>query len=414
MQNPDFSAAHSAAKTLDANDPLRDVAAQFILPKGQIYLDGNSLGCMPKAALTAVNETVQNEWAQDLITSWNKAKWFDLPTDYGDILAPLIGADMGEVVISDTTSLNIYKAIFAGLSLRPDRHVIVAEASSFPTDLYMVEGVLASRPGLEMRLEQDGNILDLIDKDTAVVLLNHVDYRTGKICDMAEITQYAQEKGAVVIWDLCHSAGNMSIDLNKNNVDLAVGCTYKYLNGGPGSPAFNFAAKRHLAAIKQPLSGWWGHAQPFEFNTEFQADHSIRKFLCGTQPILSFRAMKAGLDIFSTLSLSDIRAKSMALTSQFVTLLAEFCPELALLSPRNANQRGSQVSLTFHGAYPVVQALIKRGVIGDFRMPNVMRFGFSPLYNSHADVVKAVEIMTDILNTKTWQELRFQTRVAVT
>ncbi len=414
MQNPDFTAAHAASKTLDANDPLRDVAAQFTLPKGQIYLDGNSLGCMPKAALAAVGETMQNEWAQDLITSWNKAKWFDLPTAYGDILAPLIGADAGEVVISDTTSLNIYKAIFAGLSLRPDRHVIVAEASSFPTDLYMVEGVLASRTGLEMRLEQDGNILDLIDKDTAVVLLNHVDYRSGKICDVGKITRYAQQMGAVVIWDLCHSAGNMPIDLNKNNVDLAVGCTYKYLNGGPGSPAFNFAAKRHLTSIKQPLSGWWGHAQPFEFTTEFNADHSIRKFLCGTQPILSFRAMKAGLDIFSTLSITDIRAKSMALTSQFITLLAEFCPELELLSPRDAEKRGSQVSFAFHAAYPVVQALIERGVIGDFRMPNVMRFGFSPLYNSHADVASAVEIMHDILRNETWHAARFQTRAAVT
>ncbi|MCF6305660.1 MAG: aminotransferase class V-fold PLP-dependent enzyme, partial [Rhodobacteraceae bacterium] len=221
MQNPDFTAAHAAAKTLDANDPLREVADQFLLPKGQIYLDGNSLGCMPKAALAAVDETMQNEWARDLITSWNKAKWFELPTAYGDILAPLIGAEKGEVVISDTTSLNLYKAVFAGLSLRPDRHVIVAEASSFPTDLYMVEGVLASRQGLEMRLEQGGNILDLIDKDTAVVLLNHVDYRSGKICDVAKITRYAQETGAIVIWDICHSAGNMMIDLNRHNVDLA-------------------------------------------------------------------------------------------------------------------------------------------------------------------------------------------------
>ncbi len=414
MQNPDFTAAHAAAKTLDANDPLREVADQFLLPKGQIYLDGNSLGCMPKAALAAVDKTMQNEWARDLITSWNKAKWFDLPTAYGDILAPLIGAEKGEVVISDTTSLNIYKAVFAGLSLRPDRHIIVAEASSFPTDLYMVEGVLASCPGLEMRLEQDGNILDLIDKDTAVVVLNHVDYRSGKICDVAEITRYAQEMGAIVIWDICHSAGNMVIDLNRHNVDLAVGCTYKYLNGGPGAPAFNFAAKRHIEALKQPLSGWWGHAQPFEFKTEFNADHSIRKFLCGTQPILSFRAMKAGLDVFTPLSITDIRVKSMALTGQFINLLDQFCPELELLSPRDAEKRGSQVSLTFKGAYPVVQALIERGVIGDFRMPNVMRFGFSPLYNSHSDVSAAVEILADILGKKTWQEPRFQIRAAVT
>lgn len=404
MPNIDFSAAFAAAKTLDENDPLRDVANKFALPEGVIYLDGNSLGCMPKAAMADINATAQQEWAQDLITSWNKAKWFDLPTDYGDILAPLIGADAGEVVISDTTSINIYKALYAGLSLRPDRHVIVAEASSFPTDLYMAEGVLASRQGLEMRLEENNNILKLIDKDTAVVLLNHVDYRTGQICDVVDITEHAHKMGAVVIWDLCHSAGNMPIDLNKHNVDLAVGCTYKYLNGGPGSPAFNFAAKRHLADLKQPLSGWWGHAKPFAFETGYAPDQGIRKFLCGTQPILTFRAMKAGLDIFTPLSVNDIRAKSTALTSQFIDLLAKNCPELSLFSPRDAARRGSQVSLTFEGAYPMVQALIERGVIGDFRMPNVMRFGFSPLYNSFADVANAVEIIADILNSSTWRE----------
>ncbi len=414
MPNPDFSTAHTKAHTLDSTDLLRHVAEQFVLPEGIIYLDGNSLGCMPKSAMADITQTAQQEWANDLITSWNKAGWFDMPTDYGDILAPLIGADAGEVVISDTTSLNIYKALYAGLSLRPERHVIVAEASSFPTDLYMVEGVLASRSGLEMRLEEDGNILELIDANTAVVLLNHVDYRTGQICDVVSITEHAHKMGAVVIWDLCHSAGNMPIDLNKHNVDLAVGCTYKYLNGGPGSPAFNFAAKRHLADIQQPLSGWWGHAKPFAFDTGYSADAGIRKFLCGTQPILSFRAMKAGLDVFTPLSVTAIRAKSMSLTGFFIELVERHCPQLSVFSPRDSAQRGSQVSMNFEGAYAVIQALIERGVIGDFRMPDVMRFGFSPLYNSHADVANAVEIIADILHSGIWRNERFQTRGAVT
>ncbi|MBL4807233.1 MAG: kynureninase [Rhodobacteraceae bacterium] len=411
----DFSNAHALAKTLDQADPLGHVADQFILPDGVIYLDGNSLGCMPKAAMAAITQTAQTEWAQDLIVSWNKADWFELPTTYGDILAPLIGADTGEVVICDTTSLNVYKAIFAGLSLRPDRSVIVAETSSFPTDLYMVEGVLAARGNLSMQLaESESDLLTQITTDTAVVLLNHVDYRTGKICDVAKITRHAHEVGAIVIWDLCHSAGNMPVDLNTHNVDFAIGCTYKYLNGGPGSPAFIFAAKRHISALEQPLTGWWGHAKPFAFDQEFDAAPSIRRFLCGTQPILSFRALKAGLDVFTPLSIDDIRAKSMSLTSMFVELLSEYCPTISLLSPDDAHQRGSQVSVTFANAYPVIQALIERSVIGDFRMPNIMRFGFSPLYTSHQDVAKAVEILADILESDIWRETRFQTRGTVT
>jgi len=367
---------------------------------------------MPKAALEAVSEATQQEWATDLITSWNKAGWFDLPTVYGDKLAPVIGASAGEVAICDSTSINLYKALFAGLSLRPERHVIVAEKSSFPTDLYMVEGALASRPGLEMRLVDD--LLASIDETVAVVLVNHVDYRSGKVAEVEAITARAHEMGAVVIWDLCHSAGVLPVGLNAAGADLAVGCTYKYLNGGPGAPAFIYCATKHLPAVSQPLSGWWGHAQPFAFDTGFAPDAGIRKFLCGTQPILSFRALEAGLDIISGLDMAQVRAKSQSLTSLFIELVEANVPELTLASPVDAAERGSQVSFAHPEAYPIVQALIEQGVVGDFRMPNVLRFGFSPLYLSHMDVVRAVDILQDIMRNAIWKAPRFQARGAVT
>lgn len=397
---------------LDQADPLRHVRDAFFLPDGVIYFDGNSLGAMPKAALEAVDTAVQQEWATDLITSWNKAGWFDLPTRYGDMLAPVIGASNGEVVICDSTSINLYKALFAGLSLRPERTKILAEARSFPTDLYMIEGALSARPGLEMQLVDD--LLPAIDDQVAVVLLNHVDYRSGQVVDVAAITAKAHEMGAVVIWDLCHSAGIMPVDLNTHNVDLAIGCTYKYLNGGPGAPAFVYCASKHLPHITQPLSGWWGHAQPFAFEKGYTPDAGIRKFLCGTQPILSFRALEAGLEVISGLDMAVVRSKSQSLTSLFIELVEAEVPALQLASPRDADARGSQVSFTHPQAYPIVQALIARGVVGDFRMPDVLRFGFSPLYLSHMDVVKAVEILRGIMENDTWKEPRFQARSAVT
>ncbi len=400
------------AVDLDKSDPLAHLREAFFLPEGMIYFDGNSLGAMPRAALGIVSEATQQEWASDLITSWNKAGWFDLPTRYGDLLAPVIGADAGEVVICDSTSINLYKALFAALSLRPDRTVILAEKSSFPTDLYMIEGALAARPELEMRLVED--LAGAITEDIAVVLVNHVDYRSGKLADVAGITARAHEMGAVVIWDLCHSAGILPVELNLHGADLAIGCTYKYLNGGPGAPAFVFCAAKHLPHISQPLSGWWGHAKPFDFDTGYAPDAGIRKFLCGTQPILSFRALEAGLDIISGLDMALVRAKSQSLTALFIERVEAQIPALKLVSPKDAALRGSQVSFSHPQAYPIVQALIERGVVGDFRMPNVLRFGFSPLYLSHMDVVNAVEILQDIMENKTWEAPRFQARGAVT
>jgi len=400
------------ANALDAADPLAPLQEAFFIPDGMIYFDGNSLGAMPKAALGIVTEATRQEWATDLITSWNKAGWFDLPTQYGDKLAPIIGASAGEVAICDSTSINLYKALFAGLSLRPDRHVILAERSSFPTDLYMVEGALASRNGLEMQLVDD--LLSALDKRVAVVLVNHVDYRTGAVAPVQAITARAHEMGAVVVWDLCHSAGVLPVGLNAAGADLAVGCTYKYLNGGPGAPAFIYCATQHLPHVSQPLSGWWGHEKPFAFDPEFAPDGGIRKFLCGTQPILSFRALEAGLNIITGQDMAQVRAKSQSLTSLFIELVEADIPELTLASPRDPEQRGSQVSFSHASAYPIVQALIERGVVGDFRMPNLLRFGFSPLYLSHMDVVRATEILREIMATGSWQEARFQARGAVT
>lgn len=413
-----WAAALAEAEAADAADPLARFRARFHLPPGVIYLDGNSLGPAPIASLAAVEHAARHEWADQLIGAWNGAGWFDLPIACGDLVAPLIGAEPGEVVVSDTTSVNIYKALHAGLGLRPDRGVIVAEAGSFPTDLYVAEGVLTARPGLALRLEGvDGPAIeDLIGEDTAVVLVNQVDYRTGRRRDVAALTARAHAAGAIIVWDLCHSAGVLEVGLGAAGADLAVGCTYKYLNGGPGAPAFVYCARRHQAAVRQPLSGWWGHARPFAFDRGFEADAGIRKFLCGTQPILAFRALQPALALAGEADLGEVRAKSMALTQTFLELAeAAGAPfGLGLLSPRAAEERGSQVALTHPDGYAIVQALIARGVIGDYREPGILRFGFAPLYLRHADVVRAARTLEQVLATGAWQSERYRARSAVT
>ena len=403
---------------LDKKDPFAPVRDQFVLPDGLIYLDGNSLGPAPKAVFAEIEKTAHQEWAQDLIGSWNSAGWFELPSSLGAIIADIIGAGADEVVACDSTSINIYKAVHAGLSLRPERNGIVAEGGSFPTDLYMVEGVSSTNPLTSIKLQGvDGDTIEeLIDEDTAVVLVNQVDYRSGKIRDVGALTKLAHEKGAIIIFDLCHSAGIMPVELNLHQVDLAVGCTYKYLNGGPGSPAYIYCASRHLDKVRQPLSGWWGHSAPFAFDREYKADAGIKKFLCGTQPILSFRAMQAGLELTRQFDIADIRQKSMALTSLFLDEVIKFGPEfgVGVASPENAAERGSQLSLTHEHGYEIVQALIERGVVGDFRFPNVMRFGFAPLYISYQNVFDAAMILKDILETEIWREQRFSQRSVIT
>jgi kynureninase len=408
----------AAIEARDAADPLRHMRDRFVLPKGVIYLDGNSLGAASKDVFIELDKAAKEEWAEGLIRSWNKAGWFDLAVDLGDKIGRLIGAAQGETVVCDTTSTNIYKALHAALSMRPDRSVIVAEGSSFPTDLYMAEGVAATRPGVTIRLEgvDAENIEDLIDDSVAVVLVNHVNYKSGELRDMAALTAKAHAVGALVVWDLCHTAGAMPVDLNGANADLAVGCTYKYLNGGPGAPAFIYAAKRHHDQIQQPLSGWWGHARPFAFTQGYEASPGIRRFLCGTQPILSLRALKGALDVWDDVDLDLLRKKSIELTDLFIELVEAQCGEFGvkLEGPREGARRGSQVSFSHENSYEIMQALIERGVIGDFRAPNVIRFGFTPLYVGYRDVWDAAVVLRDILATGAWQDKRFAVRSAVT
>ena len=402
---------------LDAADPLRRLRERFALPDGVIYLDGNSLGPPPKAAFAELEQAARREWGDGLIRSWNAAGWFTLTDTMGDRIARLIGAQPGETVVTDTTSINIYKVLHAALALRPDRSVILAEADSFPTDLYIAEGVAASRPGATLRLAASHEPLEaLIDQRTAIVLINHVDYRTGVLRDMAALTARVHAAGALAIWDLCHSVGALPVETNAASVDFAVGCTYKYLNGGPGAPAFVFAARRHHERLAQPLSGWWAHAEPFAMANRYRPAAGIRRLLCGTQPILSLRALKAALDVFDEVDLAQLRAKSVALTDLFMGLLDPLCREfgLRIVTPREAARRGSHVSVAFEHGYEVVQALIARGIIGDFRAPDIMRFGFTPLYLRYCDVVDAAKALADILKSGAWREPRFAVRSLVT
>jgi len=408
----------ATVEQMDADDELAPFRDLFHLPEGLIYLDGNSLGPAPKAAFAEMDKAIHEEWAEDLITSWNKAGWFMLTDTLGAKVAGLIGAEADEVVVCDTTSINIYKTLQAALSLRPERKAIVSEGGSFPTDLYVLDGVQSLDPDLTVRLEGvDGaTVEDLISDDTAVVLANQVDYRTGAIRDIGAVTARAHEAGALIVWDLCHSAGVMSVGLNAAGADFAIGCTYKYLNGGPGAPAFVYCAKRHQAACRQPLSGWWGHRAPFAFDRAYDADPGVRKFLCGTQPVLSMRGLKAGLELYEQVDIADVRAKSMALTGLFIDLVDQRCGGhgLEIASPRDAELRGSQVAIRHPDGYAIVQALIEQRVIGDFRAPDIMRFGFAPLYVRYLDVWNAVEKLAEILVEESWREDRFAARSAVT
>jgi kynureninase len=396
--------------TRDAQDPLASLRSQFDLPAGVIYLDGNSLGARPTAALARAQDVISREWGKDLITSWNTAGWFDLPKRLGNRLAPLIGAGEDEVVVTDTTSLNLFKALAAAVHLQAQtpksaaRRVILTERSNFPTDIYMAQGLSNwLERGYTVKLvDSVEEIPAAIDADTAVLMLTHVNYRSGYQHDMAGLTALAHARGAVAVWDLAHSAGAVPVDLNGANADFAVGCTYKYLNGGPGAPAFIWVPKKHQATFTQPLSGWWGHAAPFAMAPGFAPTAGIGRALCGTQPIVSLAMVECGLDVFGQTSMAAIRAKSLALTDLFIELVEVRCGghPLGLVTPREHAQRGSQVSFTHPHGYAVMSALIARGVIGDYREPEIMRFGFTPLYTSYADVWDAVEILKQILDNK--------------
>ncbi|PKQ01122.1 MAG: kynureninase [Alphaproteobacteria bacterium HGW-Alphaproteobacteria-13] len=407
----------AACEAMDAADVLAPLRERFVLPDGMIYLDGNSLGAMPRDAAARAQDVVTREWGVDLIKSWNSAGWFDLPVRLGDKLAPLIGAGEGEVVVCDSTSQNLFKVLSAAVAMRPDRRVLILEGSNFPTNNYIAQGVAAATGGrVEVRLCEKDEIADAIGEDTIAVAITHVHFKSGHVHDMAAITARAQAAGALAIWDLCHSAGAMPVDLNGAGADFAVGCTYKYLNGGPGSPAFLFAAKRHQGQARQPVTGWWGHAAPFAFEPGYRPQGDIRQFLIGTQPILSMALVEVGLDIHLSADMEAIRAKSMALTDLFVRLVEQRCAGhgFTLASPRDAAARGSQVSFAHADGYPIMRALIAAGVIGDFRAPDTVRFGFTPLYVRYADVWDAVDRLAAIMDDGIWKLPEHQVRDAVT
>ena len=426
-------------RQLDAADPLRPLRAHFSIAPDTIYLDGNSLGVLPVAAVARAAQVVQQEWGQGLIRSWNAAGWFNLPQRLGARIADLIGAGADEVVAADTTSVNLFKVLATAIRIAqhtdPARRVIVSERSNFPTDLYIAQGLCQSH-GCRLQLVEADGVQQALGPQVAVLMLTHVNYRTGAMHDMAALTSAAHAAGALMVWDLAHSAGAVPVDLHGANADFAVGCGYKYLNGGPGAPAFLWVHPRHSARtdlpFMQPLSGWWGHAAPFAFDSSYRSAPGIDQFLCGTQPIVSLSLLECGLDVFAAAQhlggMDAIRRKSLALTDLFIALVEARCAGLGLglVTPREHAKRGSQVSFTLDkgadssAAYAVVQALIARGVIGDFRagdgkaQPDILRFGFTPLYIGFEDVWHAVEQLRDVLHTEAWRAPQFMQKNAVT
>ena len=414
---------------LDAADALAPLRQLFDLPQEVIYLDGNSLGALPKATADRVQRTLRDEWGRGLITSWNHAGWIDLPRRIGDKIARLVGAAPGELVVADSTSINLFKVLWAALALLrsggSQRRVIVSERSNFPTDLYIAQSLAAKHDG-ELRLVDTDQLAAALDDRTAVLMLTHVNYRTGRMHDMAALTAAAHDAGALAVWDLAHSAGAVPVDLNGAGADFAIGCGYKYLNGGPGAPAFVWVHARHAARFEQPLTGWMGHAAPFEFGPQYRPAAGITRALCGTPPVLSMAALDCGVDTLLAAEpyggMRALRDKSVALTRCFTDLVDARCADHAftVVSPRIDAQRGSQVCLTREeGAYAIVQALIARGVIGDFRagglgLPDILRFGFTPLTLRFVDVWDAVEHLCQVKDRDEWRQPRFNQRQAVT
>ncbi len=412
----------------DRKDPLAPLREQFELPHGVIYLDGNSLGVLPRETPARVAQVIAQEWGADLIRSWNSAGWMTLPQRIGDKIARLVGAGAGELVVADATSINLYKVLAAALAMQqadaPGRTVIVSERSNFPTDLYIADS-LAQQHGCRLELLEPEELLPRLQgphgADVALLMLTHVNYRTGRMHDMAALTAAAHAAGATAVWDLAHSAGAVAVDLHAANADFAVGCGYKYLNGGPGAPAFVWAHPRHADRFRQPLSGWIGHAAPFEFTPDYRPAPGIARYLCGTPPILSMAALECGVDTVLAAEplggMAALRSKSLEMTRLFADLVESRCAGhgLRVVSPRDDALRGSQVCLARDdGAYAIVQALIGRGVIGDFRAPDVLRFGFTPLYLRFVDVWDAVEQLHQVVASGEWCDARFAARAAVT
>ena len=406
--------SREACQALDAKDPLAFARQRFDLPPGVLYLDGNSLGPLPVATPARLEKAVREEWGQGLIRSWNTAGWIDQPAKLGARIARLIGAGQDEVTVADSTSVNLFKAASAAARLNPDRRVILSEPGNFPTDLYVLEGV-AGQLGLTLKTVPRDEIIEALDESVAVLVLTHVHYKSGEMFDMAALTHRAQAVGALTVWDLSHSAGAVELDLTGAKADFAIGCGYKYLNGGPGAPAFIYAARRHHATLRQPLSGWMGHAAPFAFTDAYQPADGVKRLLCGTPPILAMAALEVGLEAFDGVEMREARQKSIALADLFVALVEDRLPGVFILgSPREAARRGSQISLIHEHGYEIMANLIERGVIGDFRAPDHLRFGFTPLYLRHVDVHDAVQHLQAVMHSGSWREPRFAVRAAVT
>ncbi|RZJ13462.1 MAG: kynureninase [Rubrivivax sp.] len=412
------------AKRLDAADPLRSLRDLFTLPEGVTYLDGNSLGALPKATPERIRRAVEQEWGEGLIRSWNTAGWIDLPHRLGDRLAPWLGARPGEVLVADSTSVNLYKVLHAALQMQQgQRKVVVSERSNFPTDNYIAQSVVRAHGGELVMVETPEDIPPLLDERCAVLMLTHVNYRTGRMHDMGLLTRWAHQAGALAVWDLAHTAGVVPIDLLGSAADFAVGCGYKYLNGGPGAPAFVWMHPRHEGQVWQPLMGWLGHSSPFDFDSEYLPAPGIQQYQCGTPAVLAMTGLETALDVYDAAQklggIKALRNKSLALTEAFIATVDARVPCAEVHTPRDAAMRGSQVSLSLPkgvDSYAVMQALIARGVIGDFRsgIPELLRFGFAPLYNRFADVAQAVDVLSDILATESWNAPEFTTRHAVT
>lgn len=397
---------------MSAFETRRDM---FHLPEGITYLDGNSLGPLPKHAVDHTRKTMTDQWGEMLIMGWNKADWMALPGRLGDRIGRLVGAPAGSTVVGDTLSIKVYQAVASALELRPGRKTVLSDNGNFPTDLYMAKGLLDSLgQGHDLKVVDPEAVSDAIDESVAVVMLTHVDYRTGRLHDMAAITRKAHEAGALMIWDLAHSAGALPVDLAGCNADFAVGCTYKYLNGGPGAPAFIYVRPDLIDQVRPALSGWLGHAAPFAFDLDYRPGEGISRMRVGTPPVLQMAVLDAALDAFDGVDMADIRARSIDLSEQFIAEVEASCRQVELASPRDPQARGSQVSFRFEEGYAAMQALIARGVIGDFRAPDIMRFGFCPLYNTSEDVSRAADVLSEIIATGEWDQPQFKTRKAVT
>lgn len=402
---------------LDAADPLAHFRERFALPHGGIYLDGNSLGARPIAVEGRLLETIRKEWGEGLITSWNKAGWVKMPQRIGNKIGRLIGAQPGEVIACDSTSVNVFKALCAALALRPDRKVILSERGNFPTDIYIMQGIeaLTGRQVTAQLVEPD-EIEGAIGQDVAAVLLTQVHYKTGRMRNMQRVTKLAHDRGALAVWDLSHSAGAIPVDLTGAGADLAVGCGYKYLNGGPGAPGFLYVAERHQGRVTPALTGWFGHAAPFAFDDRYEPAPGIARFLVGTPPVLGLAALEVGVDLFLEADMAEVRAKSVSLSQLFIDRMAPLCARwgFELATPEDPAERGSQVSYRHPEGYAIMQALIARRVIGDFRAPDILRFGFTPLYTTHEEVAEAVQHLAAVMDGSEWDRPEHKVRSAVT